>query len=533
MAASFDRNAALTSLAGVALAAVVAGRLESASWADLALPLWVLLATLPAAGLPPRSGSRLAFAVPLLLAIAVMVPAAPLRHLGYGAVIGVSFAIGVARMTTAGRIPLRYATLLIVLAGSARLFPFDWRTAANLGIVLAGTLLALRWTSAEAPQFREEGRPESPSAAVPLVLLCLALVLVAPIAPLRGALFVPALAAAALFLLEGSLVAAVVAGLLAIFVGKWAIAAVAILIAARFVGARVGARDGAPAVVVPGLGSLRAGSGALLFWPGAPLALVHAAMPERLAFAGLLLLSVLARPAPAMLLALSAAIFLCRNPGAGATRLSAVTGAFTFALLALIPKAGAIGAAFPTLLGWPMALALAVAGSIALLLPSRFGTVLAAAIPVILLAAVGQTPRHVQPLGQSAGAGERLVIIPRFAADRIELSVSGANVSGLRDGVRVGTLYVIDRDGDGWKREIRIGEIADWAAFREGDFFGTLNPRPLRPGGTIVGAGRQAFLRGEGMIPIRVPSAIRRIELAVSEDLPGDVRVYIDRMEAP
>ena len=535
MAVPFDRNTALTTLAGFALAAVVAGRLDAASWTDLALPLWVLLATLPAVGLPARTGAQLAFTVPVLLAIAIMVPAAPLRHLGYGAVIGAAFLIGIAATTASGRIPLRYSIRLVVIAASARLFPFDGRAAAGLLVVLVGTLLVVRWSSepAETPA-SETARDRAPrSAAVPLVFLCLALVLVAPIAPLRAALFVPAFAAAMLFLLEGSIVAVAVAVLLAIFVGKWAIAAVAIVGIARFAGSWIRVREGSSAVAFPTWGSLRAASGALVFWPGAPLAFGRASVPERVAVAGLLALSILARPAPAMLLALSAVILLGRRAGDAGTRLSIVTGGFAFALLALLPTSGAIGPAFPTLLDWPLALVLVVSASVALFLPPRIGAVLAAAIPIVILAAVDLGPRHVQPVGQSAGAGARLVLAPPFATERIQLAISAVNASGLRDGVVVGALYVMDREGNAWKREIRIGEIADWAAFREGDFFRTLNRRPSQPGGVVVGAGRESFLRGEGMIPIRIPAAIRRIELAVAEDLPREVRLHLDRIEVP
>ncbi|HEY0593468.1 MAG TPA: hypothetical protein VGF40_16975, partial [Thermoanaerobaculia bacterium] len=158
-------------------------------------------------------------------------------------------------------------------------------------------------------------------------------------------------------------------------------------------------------------------------------------------------------------------------------------------------------------------------------------SVIAAGAFVALVALIPREPYHVEPVGIAVGAGESFVLDAPLPSRAIDVVVSGANVSGLPAGTRIGTLQVVDAAGEAFARPIEVGDLADWGAFRPGDLFRTRNPLPRRPGWTIAGEGRDAALRGEGRLAVRVDRPIRRMIVAAAPSLPPDARLQIERME--
>lgn len=542
----------LTAIAGAALGAVIVDLAGLDSAADAALPLWIAVSLLSVA-LAPRGLARSAgtLALPLLLAVAVTVPDADSRHLGYGLVVAASVGAAAAAAAERGRIAFRTASALLLLILAVRLVPLDPRSAAALAVIAAAGVLLLHSLSAP-PLFRNRGSeeslarpswwpggredepPEPRSVPVGAFLLTAALTAIAPAEPWKGALTPLAAAALVAAMRSGAIVTWGGAVGIALLVGRWAVAAVVLAAGASLVTGWMG--RGSRAVVVPTvwLGSARAAGAALAFSPASIGDLAGAPLGRRIAAFAILLLSLFARPFPSLALALTALLLVAGPHGPAGRRLASIPAALGSALLCFAAWSGIFDAGFPALIPTTAWIALAAGGALAVLVPRLVaGALLAGALGAGVVAFALVPPGAVLEVGAMIAPGESVVLVPPARSDAVEIVMSGANVSNLGAGAPVARLRILGEQGEAWSRQVTIGEIADWAAFRSGNGFWTRNPVPRRPAWRIEGGGRSAFIRGEGRVAVRASSSIRSIEVRAAGNLPPDARILIESLEVP
>ncbi len=572
MTANRGPGAFLLALAGCALAFAVARLAGFTSGTDAALPYWVFLASVAGAiAVSEGAAQWIALTIPLILGAAIAIPADPARHLVYGVLLATAFAIAVVDVAREGTVPQGRAIALALLVVATRAFPFDGSVVPPLLLLAAGTVAlvvgtggvrasspASGWAVAESPRpgAGEDARTP-PGVSLAAFFLIVAIALATPLAPWDAAL-IPVAIALAFFAVRDSgrprsapAIAFGVASLvLALVVGRWMAAGVAVVLAARagatFLRRRNGPAQPVPAamIAIPALTASRA-AGAIAgagFAPGALFA--PAEWWQRVAAALLFALSLFARPHPALLLALMALLVLSRRESPRASRAAAVTGALLFCAIALSAWSGAAAAAFPLFADRELWVPFAIVAAIAVAWassptrgragrphPTIAASAIAAASFVVFIIVLPEEPRHVEPVLTSIAAGESFVLEPPLESRAIDVIISGANISGLDEGTLLGRLDVVDAAGEAWARPIRAGEIADWGAFRSGDLFRTRNPLPRSPGWTIGGEGREASLRGEGRLRVRLERPIGRMIVAADRALPPGARLQIERME--
>lgn len=555
-------GAVVVAAAGAGLALAVARVAGWESGIDGALPFWVLLASLAGAvAASAVAAQRVALVIPLYLAAAIAIPHDAARHFAYGLLLAAALAVALLDVLRDGEVPRGRAIALALLVVATRAFPLEPQALIPL-LLLAGGAAALIVAASRS------GTGDAPALPLPGFVLAVALALVTPLAPWNAALVplvialafasTPAPSAPALTLRWAA--AAAVALVAALVVGRWMAAGVAAIVAARVLSGFVPrARSAAPAVAFP-LAASRAG-GAIAAFGFAPAAVLAPALAwQRVAAALLFALSLLARPQPALILALAALLVLVRPqqdaapaPWGGAG--DAVPAVLLFCAVALTAWSGAVAASFPLFADRALWVPFALAAALALLL--------AGASPSVERGTAGEDDEARRPrrallplLASIAGAAAFVVFVgllpdaepsqrirtavapgTSFAFElpkesrAFSLVVSGANVSGLAEGTRVGTLQVVDIAGRAFQRPIAIGDLADWGAFRSGDLFRTTNPLPHRPGWTIRGEGRNAVLYGEGRLRVALDTPIDRVIVVASPALSPDARLQVERVE--
>lgn len=106
------------------------------------------------------------------------------------------------------------------------------------------------------------------------------------------------------------------------------------------------------------------------------------------------------------------------------------------------------------------------------------------------------------------------------------LIASAANASRLRAGRVVGWV-----EAGGVRREIRIGDIADFGFMRREHFFASRNSPPRHPIDDIQGYGATAWLHTAGRISIVAPKRIDALRVVAAPDLPPETRLQIEAVE--
>lgn len=146
--------------------------------------------------------------------------------------------------------------------------------------------------------------------------------------------------------------------------------------------------------------------------------------------------------------------------------------------------------------------------------------IVARAFPVFLFATPA-SPRA-EVFGLALGAGQSVSIdVPR--SDSVIVTSSGANVARMRPGRVIGTIDSVDL-----RREVRIGDIADFGFLRREQFFFSRNTVPRWPTNDIRGYGQTAWLHGAGRV--RVPPATS-IRITAAQDLPPAARLQIESVD--
>lgn len=525
----------------VSLAAVAALSLvvSNESFVDAALPLYAAAIAAIAYLEGRRFGdATLAFALPLLVVWRIGVVDEQLRLLLYGITLAIATAIFVVRSLGAGgRLQLGETLVLLASCVSAmRLVPWSAELAPAQAIVILGTLvLALSLAGRE-------------GIGAGALVACLAVGIVTPLAPMKATLF-PLLLASVLAVLRGPSpfsVAAVVGS--AVLAGRWAWPMAALTLASGLLSELVEPlidrrrRPAHAALAATPLGALPMASGALAAFAWSPesaLRLRRLARPARITAVSLAAAAVMLRPALGALYMVAALAIVLTDELTGVGRDGGRTGAkpalpvvaivVSVAMLSLAAYSGAATSRFP--LPLPLAQLVAVAVVALAALPARrFPAIAATASSIALVAAVALVaggPR-LEPVDTSAvlAAGEaHEVDVP--AVDELRVELSGGNLTALEPGMPVGTLEAIDRAGRVVRRELVVGDLADWGLGRPGHYFATRNDWPSSTEAKVAEHGHRAFLWGSGTVGIAMPG-ISRLRVTAAQSLPDRARLHLE-----
>lgn len=108
--------------------------------------------------------------------------------------------------------------------------------------------------------------------------------------------------------------------------------------------------------------------------------------------------------------------------------------------------------------------------------------------------------------------------------------MSGANISALRPDTPVATIDSA-ADAEGYRRIVTAGEVGDWGGFRDEHLFTTRTRAMARPG-LLEGVGREAFVRGDGLIPLAAGASPAVVRIRRVPGLDGDVVLVVEAMES-
>ena len=532
-------------LSGVALIASLVAvtalsfSVSNDSFVDAALPLYAAAIAVIAHLEGRRFGeATLAFAIPLVAVWRIGVADENLRLFLYGITLAVAAGLFAVRAMARGE-RLRLGEALVLVAActvAMRVVPLEVELAPALAIVLGGALLLVASLA---------GRDGISAGAL---VVCLAAGLVTPLAPMKATLF-PLLVASVLAVVRGPSpfsVAAIVG--LAVVSGRWAWPMAALTLAsgmlAELVEPMLDRRrqpaNAALAAVPPWTGSLASGAVAALAWsPESAFRLPQLARPARIAAVALVGASLVLRPALATLYMIAAlAIVLAdesttvgRGGGceSGSAAVPLVVGVVSIAMLSLYGFSGSVASRFPLPLSLAELAAVAVV-ALAAMPARRVPALAAAASAVALVASVviawGEASLLRVDARAALSAGEAFEVdVPPGSELRVELS--GGNLTALEPGTPVGTLEAIDRAGGVVRRDIVVGDLADWGLGRRGHHFAARNEWPVSTGGKVREYGNQAFLEGSGTVRLAMPE-IARLRITASLALPSRGRLNLE-----
>jgi hypothetical protein len=97
----------------------------------------------------------------------------------------------------------------------------------------------------------------------------------------------------------------------------------------------------------------------------------------------------------------------------------------------------------------------------------------------------------------------------------------------------VGTIEATDRRGRVTRREIRIGDVADFGFTRREQFLGARNPFPRVSPGEIRDYGANAWVWGSGRTALASAADIASLRVVAAPNLPQDAHLQIDAVEFP
>lgn len=511
--------------AAILAAGVVVSGLPQPTPIDRSLPFVAILIAILAWTAGRLEGLVQAM-LPVLVFFAVVPEERP-RLLAYGAILGfgaVAAAWGLRGSEPSEKRSLQWVALVVVLTIALRAVPAPADALVAIALLLAGV-------AALAVQF------ESQDLAWHALPLILATGLVTPLLPVRASLFPLMLACLILFLRKGSLAALAGSVVLAIAAGRWAMLLVAI--GALPVLIRVAldrkSRSGAAMMAIPLLsGSWTVAARFAAFAPSAAVDAFSSGHGPAISALLVALISIALRPALAAMYLLAAMVLVLPVVASPLRQRLAVPSAWFAAMwLVLFSWSGALPPSFPLPAPLLAVLGLSALLTIPLLVrPSWISGAIGAAMFVTLLAICPASGGEVQMIGEALRPGESLLIPPEREASAVTLVVSGANVSALRPGTSLGFVELVDETGRGYRRAFRLGEVADWGAFRPGHFFATQNIAP-GTGPFIAGYGSSAYLAGWSRIPLTLQRPIATLRVTASPTLPPNAVLQLHQLEWP
>jgi hypothetical protein len=460
-------------------------------------------------------------AVPLLIGMAIGVPDPSLRALSYGAVLSASALLAALSSMVEGRISTFRAGLLAAVC-VAMLHLIGLRAQEIVPALIAVTSAVLL-TSV----FSHLG-----SVAPAGLALSIAAGVIVPFHPLRSSLMLPAILLALWFVRRPRASAAACALLLAAAAGWVPLLIVLLLLATPLVA--TAAPDRASLVAFPAAGALGSLVAAPLLFHPALLRDLFRTDLFRMATAGsLLCAAAFLRPQQAAMAIIAAAAVMVLDHRGHSPASELPPAVFCAALLLLFAWSGVTSAQFP----FPLPLAAIAMASAIALVPSipalRQGAGIVAFAGACALLFWSPNSVTVQNEEVALRGGESHVMRPVQLVRSLWVVASGANLTAIKTGTVVGSVDVIDDVGHGWRRDLRIGEIADWGAFRREVRFLSANVLPGDPAGPWVGYGERAFPVGSGRIKVGTSRPIAIVQVTASRDLPPDARLHVERLELP
>lgn len=210
-------------------------------------------------------------------------------------------------------------------------------------------------------------------------------------------------------------------------------------------------------------------------------------------------------------------------------RVPLVAAVFVAAMLALLGYSGAVASRFP--LPLPIAATVMVAVVALAALPAR-------RLPGVAVALSAAALVGALTLASAGARGEtipvRAVLAPGESFERalaapgaVRVELAGGNLTALEPGTPVATVEAFDREGRAVRREVVVGDVADWGFGRPGHYFAARNEWPGATGAAVAEYGHEAFFGGSGTVALDMPDAVR-IRVTAAASLPASGRLNID-----
>jgi hypothetical protein len=140
---------------------------------------------------------------------------------------------------------------------------------------------------------------------------------------------------------------------------------------------------------------------------------------------------------------------------------------------------------------------------------------------------------EVRPVTVALAPSEAFPIAVPPHVRHVVVTTSGAQMARLRPGRIAGVIEAADARGRITKRDITIGDIADFGFTRREQFFGSRNPLPRFSSGEIRDYGSNAWLWGAGRTAVASTSDMASLRVIAAPNLPGNAHLQIDSVEFP
>lgn len=486
---------------------------------------WLAIIVVVASWVVPDESSPIALlGAPLLIANAVAVKDEPVRLFGYGVIVVAVVAFAAASLILSRRLSRSRAVVLATLAVAATVVGVSGGQMITAAIVLGGTAV-LGFVV-----FHDGYRN-----AVPLALVA-AVGVATPLVPWRASLVPLVIAAAVVVFRNSSWRNVVIAAVVGVVAGKWGLVMVLVPAAFSYLARRYGLDDRAAPLAAPSpsRGALAGIVRVFAVDPGAAVEMWAGGVALVGSVGGLAVVGSFLRPALAMRFALAALVLISaavpsREDNARAT----VPVAFLAIALAMLAWSGVTAAVFPLPLGVVPVVAVALIASTAL--AGRYSVFAGLVAGALFLAGVVMLPSMVLkgspvrgPRGTLLGAGDVLVARSSTGGGAVSLVAAGVDTAGLGPKEILGWMEILGGDGTGYRRAIRAAEVADWAALRAPVAFTSNNGIPRDPVGGVEGTGRGAFIRGSGLVTIRIGEPIVGVRIIGAKSLGSKGRIEVE-----
>ncbi len=155
--------------------------------------------------------------------------------------------------------------------------------------------------------------------------------------------------------------------------------------------------------------------------------------------------------------------------------------------------------------------------------------IVARAFPIFLIASPPTETN--QPVWVTLERGQSVSIEAPKVSHAVAITASGANAARFRPGTLMGTVDVMGRTGEVIRREIRIGDIADFGFMRREHFFASRNPPPSRVINDIIGYGQAAWLHTAGWMVIGSTDEVASLQFKAASDLPAGAKFQIEAVD--
>ena len=138
-----------------------------------------------------------------------------------------------------------------------------------------------------------------------------------------------------------------------------------------------------------------------------------------------------------------------------------------------------------------------------------------------------------RPVVSGLAASESMAIGVPPHVRHVVVTASGGQMARFKPGRIVGTIEATDRRGRVTRREILIGDVADFGFTRRDQFLGARNPFPRFSPGDIRGYGANAWVWGSGRTVLAAAADIASLRVVAANNLPQNAHLQIDAVEFP